>query len=166
MKRSRYSWWFAVVATALTITALTAYREINADTLKPSQPIAWIEDSVGVAIERAVAASASPAWSEVYASDDAWRAQHARYFSLGEVRARGDGRRSPRQQMQDRVFARTRAGERGAAIRELERWVRSNPRDADALLWLARLHNEAGSRNESVRRYRQALGVVGGGGRR
>lgn len=166
MKHARYSWWFAAAAIALTITALTAYREINADTLKPSEPIVWIEDSLGLAIAKAAAAATLPGWSEVYSTDDVWRAENARYYSLAEIRARGDGRRTPRQQLQDRVFARTRAGERGLAIRELERWVRSNPRDVDALLWLARLLNETGRRDESVRRYRQALGVVSRGGRR
>lgn len=162
MKHNRYSWWFAAASLALTITALSAYREINADTLKASDPIVWIEDSVGVAAAKAADAAALPAYSSVFAGDAAWRAEHARYYSLAEVRARGDGRRTARQQMQDRVFARSRAGDRASAIRELERWVRANPRDADVLLWLARLLNESGRREESVRRYRQALGAVGG----
>lgn len=162
MKLSRYSWWFAAASIALTITALSAYREINADTLKASEPIVWVEDSLGLALAKAAAAPAPPTYAEVFADDASWRAEHARYYSLAEVRARGDGRRTARQQMQDRVFARSRAGDRGAAIRELERWVRANPRDGDALLWLARLLNESGRRDESVRRYRQALGAVGG----
>ncbi len=165
MKHARYSWWFAAAAIALTITALSAYREINADTLKATEPIVWIEDSVGLAIAKAATATALPSYADVFADDAAWRAENARYYSLAEVRARGDGRRTPRQQMQDRVFARSKAGDRGAAIRELERWVRANPRDGDALLWLARLLNESGRRDESVRRYRQALGVIGRGGR-
>jgi Flp pilus assembly protein TadD len=62
--------------------------------------------------------------------------------------------------MQDRVYSAQRAGNRGRAIAELERWVRMNPRDADALLSLARLLNEAGRKTESVVRYRQALASV------
>ena len=149
------------VAVLLTVTALASYREISAASLwSREEPLAWIEDSAGIAL--AQAAPPAPPFAELYASDEAWRLAHARQYTLAELRARGDGRRTPRQQMQDRVFSSTRAGNRSAAIRELEHWVRSNPRDADALLWLARLLNESGRNAESVRRYRQALGVVSG----
>lgn len=163
MKLSRYTWWFSAVALLLTITALATYREISAASLwSRDEPIAWIEDSVGIALARAGNPAPLPSFADVAADDEAWRLEHARPYSLAELRARGDGRRTPRQQMQDRVFAGTRAGNRAAAVRELERWVRSNPRDADALLWLARLLNESGRTAESVRRYRQALSVVSG----
>jgi tetratricopeptide (TPR) repeat protein len=165
MKRSRYTWWFSAVALLLTITALATYREISAASLwSRDEPIVWIEDSVGIALARA--AGPAPSFAEVFAADESWRLENARQYTLAELRARGDGRRTPRQQMQDRVYASTRAGNRSAAIRELERWVRSNPRDADALLWLARLLNDSGRSAESVRRYRQALSVVHGAGRR
>lgn len=161
MKLSRYTWWFSAVALTLTITALATYREISAVSLwSRGDPIVWIEDSAGLAMARAM--PPPPRFAEVFAADDAWRREHARPYSLAELKARGDGRRTPRQLMQDRVYASTRAGNRGVAIRELEDWVRSHPRDADALLWLARLLNEAGRSAESVRRYRQALAVVGG----
>ena len=163
MKLSRYTWWFSAVALLLTITALATYREISAASLwSRDEPIAWIEDSAGIALARAAEPVALPKFADVFAADEAWRRAHARQYTLAELRARGDGRRTPRQQMQDQVFASTRAGNRAAAIRALERWVRSNPRDADALLWLARLLNESGRSTESVRRYRQALGVVNG----
>jgi Flp pilus assembly protein TadD len=162
MKLSRYTWWFSAMVVLLTITALATYREISAASLwSRDEPIVWIDDSAGVALARA--ASPPPSFAEVFAADEAWRVENARQYTLAELRARGDGRRTPRQQMQDRVFASTRAGNRPAAIRELERWVRSNPRDTEALLWLARLLNESGRSAESVRRYRQALGIVGGG---
>lgn len=159
MKLSRYTWWFSAMVVLLTITALATYREISAASLwSRDEPLVWIEDSAGIALARA--AAPVPSFTEVFAEDHAWRTENARQYTLAELRARGDGRRTPRQQMQDRVFASTRAGNRSAGIRELERWVRSNPRDADALLWLARLLNESGRSAESVRRYRQALGVV------
>lgn len=162
MKLSRYTWWFSAMVILLTITALATYREISAASLwSRDEPIAWIEDSAGIALARA--ARPLPSFTDVFAADETWRTENARQYTLAELRARGDGRRTPRQQMQDRVFAGTRAGNRSGAIRELERWVRSNPRDADALLWLARLLNESGRSAESVRRYRQALGVVRGG---
>ena len=156
MKYSRYSWWFAGVALILTVTALATYREISAMTFTREAPIVWIEDSA-IAID----SSRLPAFDSLHAADEAWRQEHARQYSLAELRARGDGRRTPRQQMQDRVYAHSRVGNRGNAIRELERWVQSNPRDADALLWLARLLNDAGRSGESVRRYRQALALEG-----
>ena len=164
MKLSRYTWWFSAVAVLLTITALATYREISAASLwSRDEPVVWIEDSAGIALARAGEPVALPSFADIVTTDEAWRTEHARQYSLAELRARGDGRRTPRQQMQDRVFASSRAGNRAAAIRELERWVRSNPRDADALLWLARLLNESGRSAESVRRYRQALTVVNGG---
>jgi Flp pilus assembly protein TadD len=162
MKLSRYTWWFSAMVILLTISALATYREISAASLwSRNEPIAWIEDSAGIALARA--SGPSPSFSDVFAADEAWRQENARQYTLAELRARGDGRRTARQQMQDRVFASSRAGNRSGAIRELERWVRSNPRDADALLWLARLLNESGRSAESVRRYRQALGAVRGG---
>ena len=161
MTLSRYTWLFSVVAVLLTFTALAMYREISAASLwSRDEPIVWIEDSAGIALARV--ASPAPSFGDLFAADEAWRSEHARQYTLAELRARGDGRRTPRQQMQDRVYASARAGNRSMAIRELERWVRSNPRDADALLWLARLLNDAGRSAESVRRYRQALGVVNG----
>jgi DNA-binding SARP family transcriptional activator len=63
--------------------------------------------------------------------------------------------------MQDRVFKSTRGGDRGRAIRELERWIDSHPRDKDALLSLARLLNEAGRRDDSLARYRQIIALGG-----
>lgn len=159
MKHARYTWWFAAVVCVLTVTALATYREISAMSLNGDAPVTWLEDSIAVAL---TASRPLPAFDDVFAADEAWRRASARPYSLAELRARGDGRRSPREQMQDRVYARTRAGARASAIVELERWVSANPRDADALLWLARLLNESGRSGESVRRYRQALAIESG----
>jgi tetratricopeptide (TPR) repeat protein len=159
MRRSRYSWSFAAAALLLTITALTTYRQISGESLWSAERAPeWMDDSAGVALARV---APLPDFGTAVADDTAWQREFARHYSLAELRARGDGRRTVRQQMQDRVFAHTRAGNRAAAIRELETWVRSNPRDADALLWLARTLNEAGRTGESVRRYRQALAAAG-----
>lgn len=101
-----------------------------------------------------------PAEYESFARDDAaWRAVNAREYTLAELRARGDGRRSPREALQDRVYAHVRDGRRGEAIRELERWVAERPRDEEALLWLARLLGEAGRADEAAARYRALLAL-------
>ncbi len=102
-----------------------------------------------------------------YASEDsAWRARAARVVSVKELRARGDGRRSPRQLMEDRVYEYQRAGERARAIAELDRWVRAHPRDQDAMLTLARRLRQSGRTEESLSRYRQAMAIDEGRGGR
>jgi tetratricopeptide (TPR) repeat protein len=158
MTYSRYTVWFGAVALILTATALVSYREISAMSAVPSDgPTDWLEDTTVTP-----RAAAAPSFAQLYAADASWREHFAQHYSLAELRARGDGRRSAREQMQDRVFAYSRAGARGQAIAELDQWVARNPRDADALLWLARLLNDAGRTDASVRRYRQALAVTGG----
>jgi tetratricopeptide (TPR) repeat protein len=159
MKYSRYSWSFAAAIVVLTVAALASFREISALSLgdRTAGDERWPDDTLAAA-----AASPSASYAAVAAGDEQWRRENARPWSLAELRVRGDGRRTPRQAMQDRTFSLTRAGNRSAAIRELERWVASHPRDSDALLWLARLLNDAGRSKESIRRYRQALSAAGG----
>jgi hypothetical protein len=163
MKDIRYSVSFALVVIALTLGALAAFGRISAEALvlpDPFAPVAAAEDSV----DRApIFAPADPADYEPFAEvDSAWREQNARPFSLAELRVRGDGRRSPRQAMQDRVYEHTRHGDRRRAIVELERWVDHNPADQGALLSLARLLTEAGRTDAAVARYRQLLALQEG----
>ena len=93
------------------------------------------------------------------AEDAAWRRANARLLSLDEYRARGDWRTPERQALDDRVFALTKRGENAKAIAELERWVATHPRDAEALLDLARLTNQVGRNDESLRWYREVLAL-------
>ncbi len=159
MTLSRYTWLFVGATLTLTITALGAYRGISAMSLSRAEDeLQWAAEAEANA--DAPAAPPQP-FAQVAAADSAWRAEHARYFTLEELRTRGDGRRSTREAMQDRVFAYSRKGQRGLAIAELERWVAKNRHDADALIWLARLLNDAGRTGESVTRYRQAIGASG-----
>jgi hypothetical protein len=158
MRYSRYTWSFAGAVIVLTLAALASFRAISALALgAPTDArLSWPADTLSAA-----PTAAAPSYAALAALDEDWRRQNARQYTLSELRARGDGRRTPRQALQDRVYAHTRRGDRGAAIRELERWVASHRNDGDALLWLARLLNEAGRKGESVRRYRQALALEG-----
>lgn len=161
MSRSRYTLSFAAAVVLLTLAATATYREISARAMaagREDPSIRWPDDTLPPSIP-AVPSDAD--YAAIAAADESWRQRNAREYSLGELRARGDGKRTPRQAMQDRVFALTRAGDRTRAIAELERWVDAHPRDGDALVWLARLLNEAGRPKESVKRYRQALEVEG-----
>jgi hypothetical protein len=161
MIRSRYTIAFAGAAVALTLAAVGSYREISA--------MAWsaapaLDTSAWAGYSRSAVTTpvAAPSYDELFARDDAWRHQNARVYSIAELRARGDGRRTAREAMEDRVYSAMRAGQRGRAIAELEGWVRSHPHDADAMLSLARLLNEAGRVDRSVALYRRALAAEGG----
>jgi len=155
--QTRYTSLFIGVIFALTLMALASYREISATSfgVAAGAPRQWVNDTLGD-LPRMTRVS----FADVQAADAAWRLANAREYSLAELRKRGDGRRTAREAMQDRVFSAQRTGNRGRAITELERWVRANPRDADALLSLARLLNESGRSEESVKRYRQVLAVT------
>jgi Flp pilus assembly protein TadD len=93
------------------------------------------------------------------AADRAWRERHAQQYTIAELRARGDGKRTAREAMQDRVFKLTSGGDRAGAIAQLEQWVGGHPRDAESLLALARLLNEAGRTDDAVARYREILAL-------
>lgn len=161
MKHSRYTWAFAAAALLLTVAALASFREISALSVAAQDTaLTWTSDTLPATSP--AAATAPPSYAALAAADESWRQQNAKQFSIGELRVRGDGRRTARQTMQDRVFAFTRRGDRESAIAELERWVESRPRDSDALLWLARLLNESGRSKESIKRYRQALAIEAG----
>ena len=78
---------------------------------------------------------------------------------MAEIRALGDGTRSPRQALDDRVYLYVKRGENDRAIGELERWIAKHPRDEDAILWLARMLRENGRTEEAVARYRQLISI-------
>jgi hypothetical protein len=159
MNHSRYTWSFAGAVILLTLAALFSFREISALAIgtPADAPLSWPDDTVTATSANVIA----PTYDQLAAADEGWRQENARQYTLTELRKRGDGRRTARQSMQDRVYGFTRRGDRASAIRELERWVASHRADGDALLWLARLLNEAGRSKESVKRYRQALALEG-----
>lgn len=164
MRYPRYTLAFIGAAVLLTLGAVGAYREISARALsaRGDDPArAWPADTL---VLPDTATVRSTDFGAIAAADERWRRENAKSYTLDELRVRGDGRRTPRQAMEDRVFALSRRGDRAAAIAELERWVAAHPRDQNALLSLARLLNEAGRSKDSVKRYRQALDLASGGG--
>lgn len=159
MREIRYAVSFVLLIIALTAAALMAFDRISAGSLipAPSAPAAVVPAVVDAAPGFAPAGAAD--YEPFAAEDRAWRKQHAPTFTLAELRVRGDGRRSPRQALEDRVYQHRQRGERAKAIAELERWVARNPRDQSALLSLARLLTEAGRTDAAVARYRQLLAL-------
>lgn len=161
--RARYGLTFLLVIVLLTAGAVFSFVRISgqaAPTAAPATTDAAPRATGEASSPARAAAPVMPAPGEYarFANEDrAWREANARPWTVAELRARGDGRRTPRQLMQDRVFGLTKAGRKADAIVELERWVRANPRDADAILWLARQLNEAGRTDDALARYRQVL---------
>ena len=156
----RYALLFVLAAVALTVGAIATFDHISAAALALDSTPAMSAPADTVAASLVTAPVASTADYDRYAADDrAWRERHARLYSARELRERGDGRRTPRQSMQDRAFAAMRSGNRARAVAELERWVRAHPRDEETLLTLARLLNESGRTEDAVARYRQILAL-------
>lgn len=155
MDRVRYAALFCAILLMLTTGAVYAFGNLGtagAGLTAPPHPVT-------ISLERPPSpVMPTAADHAVFAAEDrAWRARHARTYSLAELRARGDGRRTPRQAMQDEVFALVRAGDRGRAIARLERWTAANRRDREAGLWLARLLRESGRTEEALGQYRRVL---------
>jgi hypothetical protein len=158
MMRTSYAAFFTVAVFALCAGCIAAFRHIEAQNRAQAyNVVAWPADSLA-ALQRFHPIATQPADYARFAAEDAeWRQRYAREYTLTELRTRGDGRRTPQQALQDRVYELNRRGERRAAIAELEQWVARNPGDEDALLWLARMLNESGRSEDAVARYRQIL---------
>ena len=157
----RYAFAFLLAAVCLTVGAIATFAHISAVSLAAtSAPTALpVADTVPTA-EVATPVVPTPADYARYAeADRTWRERYARQYTIAELRARGNGRRTAREAMQDQVFNRTRRGDRVGAIKELEGWVSAHPRDKESLLSLARLLNEVGRTNDAVVRYREILAL-------
>jgi len=154
----RYAFVFLLAVLCLSAGAIATFAHISSVSLVDAQPIASpTADTVpGPVVATPVTPTAAD-YARYAEADKAWRERHAKQYTITELRARGDGKRTPRDVMQDRVFMLTRRGDRGSAILELEHWVGAHPRDRQSLLSLARLLNEAGRTNEAVARYREIL---------
>lgn len=161
----KYAAIFLVAALTLTLGALATFDHIesasraNAVAAQPMFPLGdTLEPAPGVA-SPVIPTHAD--YAAFDAADSAWRAANAHRYSIADLERRGDGKRTARDLMQDRVFAFTKRGQRHSAIAELERWVAKHPRDSGALLSLARLLNADGQTDAAIVRYRQVLALGG-----
>ena len=156
----RYALAFLLAAACLTAGAVATFAHISTASLASSSATSQLVADTMPSAEVATPIAPTAADYARYAdADRAWRERYARPYSIAELRARGNGRRTPREAMQDHVFTLTRSGDRAGAIEELERWVGGHPRDRESLLSLARLLNEVGRTNDAVVRYREILAL-------
>jgi Flp pilus assembly protein TadD len=157
----RYALAFLLAAVCLTAGAIVTFAHISAVSLTPgSMPnTAPAADTIPTPEVATPVVPTAADYARYAEADRAWRERFARRYSIAELRARGNGRRTPREAMQDRVFNLTRHADRAGAIKELESWVSSNPRDKESLLSLARLLNEVGRTSDAVVRYREFLAL-------
>lgn len=158
MNRFRYALSLAFAIIALTAVAMVAFGRISAATDDDVSAVA-VGDRTMQQRPAEPMADTEAVFRKLEAEDEAWRKRNVRNVSLAELRERGDGRRTPRQALDDRVYRYVRNGDRGRAIGELEQWVMANPRDEAALLSLARLLKEEGRTDDAAQRYRQLLAL-------
>ena len=156
----RYALAFLFVVVGLTAAAVATFVHISSVSIAAPVPGAGpVADSVPRPEIATPAVPTAADFARYAEADRRWREQNARQYTIAELRARGNGRRTPREAMQDHVFQLTRRGDRTGAIVELERWVRGHPRDEESLLSLARLLNEVGRTSDAVNRYREILAL-------
>lgn len=157
----RYALAFLLAAIALTVGTIATFAHISSVSLA-SASAANTQLTADTVPSPEVATPVTPTaadYARYAAADRAWRASNARQYTIAELRSRGNGKRTPREAMQDSVFNLTRQGDRAGAVKQLERWVAAHPRDREALLSLARLLNEVGRTNDAVARYREILSL-------
>lgn len=159
MRQVRYVMVFTITIVFLTVAAVAAYGRIGAATLARESTVAAPVPVGPVTFSPRRSIPTAADYERYAEADKAWRAKNAREFTLAELRARGDGKRSARQALDDRVYALARRGENSRAINELERWVDTHPRDKTAILALARMLRETGRNDAAVARYRQLLSL-------
>jgi Flp pilus assembly protein TadD len=156
----RYALAFLLVVVGLTAAAVATFVHISSVSMVAAAPGAGpVADTITRAEVATPAVPTAADYARYAEADRVWRERNARQYTIAELRARGDGKRTPREAMQDRVFELTRRGNRSGAIVELERWVRGHPRDEQSLLSLARLLSEAGRTGDAVSRYREILAL-------
>ena len=158
----RYALFFALSVIGLTAGALATFDHISVtgaavprvDTLAgPTADTLPTPEIVTPVVPTAAD------YAQFAQADSMWRDTNARDYTVAELRARGDSKRTPRELVQDRTFTLVKSGQRARAIAELEQWVAGHPGDDESLLSLARLLNEEGRSDDAIGRYRQILAL-------
>lgn len=157
ISRARYPLVFVASVVVLTAATLVSYRRIGSTISRSATPGRWPGDSAPEKPPLVIPTAAD--YQRFAASDSVWRAQNARQYTVAELRARGDGTRSDREILDDRVYTLTKRGDTRGAVKALEQWVTRHPRDRSALLSLARMLRDQGRTDDAVARYRQLLSL-------
>jgi tetratricopeptide (TPR) repeat protein len=158
----RYAIVFALSIVTLTVGALTTFDHISGISVAAVPADSVAAPSADTLPTPGVVTPVTPTaadYARYSAADEVWREMYAHPYTIAELRARGDGKRTPRDSVQDRVYRFVRAGQRSRAIADLETWVRAHPSDDELLLSLARLLAEAGRSDDAIGRYRQLLAL-------
>jgi hypothetical protein len=158
VSRVRYPLVFILAIVLLTVATLVAYGRISATAASHTTGTgAWPGDTVPEHPPLFIPKRSD--YDKYAEADKAWREQNAKQYTIADLIARGDGRRTERDLLEDRVYLFTKRGNSPAAVNALEHWVAKHPRDRSALLSLARLLRETGRTDASVARYRQLLSL-------
>jgi len=160
----RYAISFALSIICLTVGTMLTFDRISIAGVNVARPDSLAGPTADTLPTPQVATPVTPTnadYARFAEADRAWREKHARQYTIAELRAIGDGRRTSRDSVEDRVFQYVRTNQRGRAIAELERWVGGHPTDSELLLSLARLLSEEGRSGDAVGRYRQILALHG-----
>lgn len=158
----RYALYFALSVVSLTIGALATFDHISVVGASVPHVDSLAGPTADTLPTQEVVTPVAPTdsdYAQFAAADSIWRDVNAREYTVAELRARGDGKRSARELVQDRTFELLKSGQRARAIALLEQWVAGHPTDDESLLSLARLLNEAGRSDDAIGRYRQILAL-------
>ena len=158
----RYAIYFAISVVCLTVGAVLTFNRISAIGLAVVRADTLAPPTADTLPSREVVTPVNPTpadYAKFAEADAAWRARNAHQYTVAELRALGNGKRTERESMQDRVFELVQGDQLDRAIGELERWVSAHPSDREQLLSLARLLSETGRSDEAIRRYRQILAL-------
>jgi len=160
----RYAISFALSIICLTVGTMLTFDRLSIAGVNVARPDSLAGPTADTLPTPQVATPVNPSVADYARFADAdreWREKHARQYTVPELRVIGDGRRTSRDSVQDRVFQYVRSNQRARAIAELERWVAAHPTDGELLLSLARLLSEEGRSGDAVGRYRQILALQG-----
>src|SRR5438045_9380913 len=100
----RYAVVFGLSALALTLGTIASFRQISRNAITRDSLMLPPADTLTGDASAAPVMPARAEYARFDSVDRAWRAGHAHAYTLAELRARGDGRRTPRELMEERVY--------------------------------------------------------------